>query len=192
MEGNRSQMEFGKILSALGLGPKTLDQARGTLAEAANTLSSVNALFTAAGLNLEQMLAAGPDSLKAHLAGLSAKDAELATAQAKVAELEGMLVARSSEVITEKGRADVAVSFLTEIGFVPAATVTGADAKAAFDSHVKQAAALELAKTGHKPVAEVPPPAPGKPATTAETPPLFGLAKVEAAFRAQSAKAAAR
>jgi hypothetical protein len=171
---------------------KTLEEFRAQVAAAKASAEQVATLFTTASLDLDALLAAGPDSLKLHLAGLSAKDSELATAQAKVAELEGMLVARSSEVITEKGRAYVAVSFLTEIGFVPAATVTGADAKAAFDSHVKQAAALELAKTGHKPVAEVPPPAPGKPATTAETPALFGLAKVEAAFRAQSAKAAAR
>ena len=63
-------MSLSSVLSALGLAPKTLTEARGTLDTSKATLESVAALFTTAGLNLEAFLGAGPESLKAHLASL--------------------------------------------------------------------------------------------------------------------------
>jgi hypothetical protein len=182
-------MTFSAILSALGLGPKTLDQARGSLAEAATTLNNVNALFTAAGLNLETMLAAGPDALKAHIDALSAKDAELAAAQAKVKELEGKVTTIAAESAAASAKFS-AVSAALELVGITAATKPE-QFSAVLEAHVKQAAAIELAKTGHKPVADVTPTPPGK--TQAIDPTLTGLARVEAHFKVQaSAKSAGK
>lgn len=145
-------MNFASVLSALGLAPKTLPQATAALEQAKGTFDSVNALFTAAGLNLDTMLAAGPDSLKAHIAGVSAKDGELAAAQGAIKDLEGKLQLAISVGSEHKARADSTVSVLTAIGFVPVATSKPEDFTAALDAHVKKAAALELAKAGHPPV----------------------------------------
>lgn len=134
---------------------KTLEQSRAQLAAAKASAEAVAALFTSAGLDLDALIAAGSDSLKAHLASLSAKDGELAAAQAKVTELEGKITAANAQQTTTAAQLSSTVSLLTDIGFVPVATSTGTDAKAAFEAHVKKAAALELAKTGHAPIGEV-------------------------------------
>ena len=63
-------MSLSTVLASLGLKPKNLEEARNAIEPARATLDNVNALFAAAGLNLETLLAAGPESLKAHLASL--------------------------------------------------------------------------------------------------------------------------
>jgi hypothetical protein len=143
-------MTFTALLSALGLGPKTLPQAQATLETAKATFDSVNALFASAGLNLETMLAAGPDSLKAHIASVSAKDGELATAQAEILRLKGAVDQAGQQISSANAKVTAAESVLTAIGVK--ADTKPEDFKALLDSHVKQQAALELAKTGHKPI----------------------------------------
>jgi hypothetical protein len=63
-------MSLSSVLSALGIKPKNLEEARLTIEPARASLESVAALFTTAGLNLEAFLGAGPESLKAHLASI--------------------------------------------------------------------------------------------------------------------------
>jgi hypothetical protein len=182
-------MKFSAILSALGFAPKTLPQATATLETAAATFAQVDTLFTSAGLNLETMLAAGPDALKAHLDGLSAKDGELAAAQAKVKELEGKVTTITAESSAANAKFSTVTTALASVGIT--AATKPEEFSAALDAHVKQAAAIELSKTGHKPVADVPPPPPGK--TQTIDPTLTGLARVEAHFKAQaSAKSAGK
>jgi hypothetical protein len=155
-------MKFSELLSAIGLAPKTLDQAKATIDTAKPALDSVASLFAAAGLDLDTMLAAGPDSLKAHLASLTAKDAELATAQAKVFALEASLTATGTELTDLKGaHAQLTVThsgLCQSINFT--ADAKGADGKPlafadAFKSHVAKEAAMLLAKDGRPPVAHV-------------------------------------
>lgn len=138
-------MKISALLPLL-FAPKTLDQAKGTLATAATTLESVSAMFTAAGLDMEQMLAVGQDALKAHIASVSANDAELATAQSNVKDLEAKLTAA-------KARATACEALLATIG---ATADTKPEAFAGLlETHVKTSAAAELAKTGHAPVGHV-------------------------------------
>jgi hypothetical protein len=145
-------MTFSAVLSLFGLAPKTLPQAQAAFETVKGTLDSVNALFVAAGLNLEQMLTAGPDALKAHIASVSAADGALATAQTKVTDLEGKLNAANQRV-------EASSALLTAIGAT--AETKPEDFKALLATHVKEQAALELAKTGHNPVAIQPATTPG-------------------------------
>ena len=148
---------LSQILAALGIAPKTLPQATETLGQAKTTLDSVAALFTAAGLNLEQMLAAGPDSLKAHLESIDNSD-ELAEA---LQENEKLSTKLESETKLLNGAIDKIDGFVACFGAVGLAVDARAaakpeDFKSAFEAHVKKAATLELSKTGHPP-AHVPP-----------------------------------
>jgi chromosome segregation ATPase len=81
-------MTISALLSALGLAPKNLPEAAAKLTPAKQTLDSVAALFTAAGLDLDAMLATGPDALKAHLDSLGESAKALADAQARATGLE--------------------------------------------------------------------------------------------------------
>ena len=128
-------MNISKLLTALGIRPKDLEQANAALVPAKATLDSVNALFTNAGLNLEQMLEAGADSLKLHIDALGNADESLADALLEVERLEGELEQSKSDLLT-------ASAVVAEIGLAP-----GGDLKAAFADHVKKAAAIELAKS---------------------------------------------
>lgn len=145
-------MKLSDILAKVGLAPKNLNEAREIIEPAKATLDSVAALFAAAGLDLDTMLAAGPDSLKAHLDGLSAKDAELATAQASVTDLTAKLETANNEATVAKEAAAAASNVFSVIGFQPEA---GTDIKPAFEKHVSLRAAELLAKTGTPPLANV-------------------------------------
>lgn len=151
-------MKISDFLALFSAQPKTLDQAKGTLDASKGFADSVSSLFAAAGLDLDKMLAAGPDSLKAHIDSFKAADEQLAKANEaiakhgeEVAKLNQSLVAASDEV---KKFSEVFAS----IGYVAA---DGADMKESFHAHVKQQAALELAKIGHPPVQKVDPNATG-------------------------------
>lgn len=138
-------MKLSDILSKLGFAPKDLEQARTAMEPAKATLELVGTLFANAGLNLDQMLEAGPDALKAHLDAMNAADEKLAAALERCDELKA-----ENEAVKA---ASVALGEAFEsVGFKPTA---GADVKAAFADHVKKAAALELAKAGHPPVKAV-------------------------------------
>lgn len=143
-------MKFSEVLAAVGLAPKTLPQAKETLDGARAQLDSVNALFTAAGLPLEQMLATGPDSLKAHLASLDKS--------ADVTRLTGELATLTDEVTAANGRLEVAGKQLlalngiaSTIGLKVEASTKGEDITKAFADHTAKATTLALAKTGHPP-----------------------------------------
>lgn len=137
-------MDLSNLLAAFRSKPKTLPQAQVTLDEAGATLGKIEALFSAAGLDMQAMLAAGPDSLKAHLDSLRAEDSKAAQAEAKVADLETQLTA-------VKGQLGAADAIFAAIGMTSG---DGAEVmRSKFDAHVKSQAALELSKAGHPPVA---------------------------------------
>jgi hypothetical protein len=168
------------LRAAFGLAPKTLDQARGTL-ESAFT-AQVEALFASAGLNLEQLLAAGPESLKAHIASLddSTELAEALQENERISAELTQLQTQNAKLQTDSAAVNAALS-ATGITFAKPEEFA-----AALSAHISKATTLELAKSGHPPVPHVEPP-PAKPgATTPEGTPLTGLAKVQAAFRAEA------
>lgn len=142
-------MKLSDLFTALGIAPKTLPQAKETIDTTKATLDSVAALFTAAGLNLEQMLEAGPDSLKAHLE-LIDTSAELTEAlaandalTAEKASLGETLVQRDSTLLA-------CTEAFTAIGLAGITNRTpGAEVKSAFDAHVAKQVTLANAKIGH-------------------------------------------
>lgn len=170
---------FSKILSALGVAPKTLPQATETLGEAKNTLDSVAALFTAAGLNLEQMLAAGPDALKAHLESIDNTE-ELAAALQENERIEAELAADHATIEALNANLAGHTEILTMIGIpAPSALSDPTKIKTAFETHVSKQTTLALAKTGHPP-AHVPAAEPTASAPTSDA----DLAKEYQAMRA--------
>lgn len=143
--------KFSDLLATIGLAPKTLPQAKETIDSAKATLDSVAALFTAAGLNLETMLAAGPDALKAHLDSLDNAE-ELATALGEAKRLEALLTATDTKLKDAVCQIAAANTILSEIGLSPLASgLTPEKAKEAFSAHVSKQTTLALAKTGHPP-----------------------------------------
>jgi hypothetical protein len=167
---------------------KNLLEAKSQLDSAKASAEQVAALFTAAGLDLDALLAAGPDSLKAHLEGLAGDDEALATALLEVEQLEAKVETVTAEAAAANAKFSAVSSVFPVVGVTN--ETTPEQYGAIFADHVKKAAALELAKTGHAPVAEVTPAALGKPAID---PSLHGLARVEAHFKAQAAaKSAAK
>lgn len=144
-----------KLLAAAGIDLETLFKSgdvnalKAKLAGTAVAPDDVQKLFANAGLDLSAMLKAGPDSLKVHLDSLAESDAELATAIKEVARLESELGAKAV-------RLEAASAVITAIGLNPDAAVNAETAKIAFDAHVKKAAALEMAKSGHPPVNDIP------------------------------------
>lgn len=150
-------LKISDILAAIGVKPRTLDQASQPLGQSQAALGEVVALFTAAGLDLDAMRAAGPDSLKAHIEAVSAKDAELAAATERLAALSSEKQDADDALavaLEDLARAD---SMFAAVGFEFTAESKPEDFAAAFQSHVKQAAAVSLAKTGTPPVAAVAP-----------------------------------
>lgn len=154
------------LLSALGIAPKTLPQARETIDASRAFAESVNALFTAAGLNLEQLLAAGPDSLKAHLDSLD-NSAELADALTEIARYDEELGSAQEQLSALSSQLSAFQAIASTIGVPDLATVsTPPEAiAAAFTEHIHKATTLALAQTGHPPVVHIP--ADAEPAATA-------------------------
>jgi hypothetical protein len=149
------------LKAAFGLSPKTLAQATGTIADAQAALNSVEALFSAAGLDLPAMLAAGPDSLKAHLAsldqaeGIKALELRASGAEAKVTEITGQLATEQTAHGVTAEALKVHAAALKSVGFDAAAKDKDGkpvEFSAAFKSHVAQEATLLLAKDGRPPV----------------------------------------
>ena len=142
--------KFSDLLAAIGLAPKTLPQANETLATAKSTLDSVAALFTSAGLNLEQMLAAGPDALKAHLESVDNTEELAETLQEveaydqKLGEAQASLTALNSQLSTFN-------SSFAALGIQTPLTAKPDEIKTAFEAHVAKQTTLALAKTGHPP-----------------------------------------
>ncbi len=141
-----------KLFARFSSAPKTLPQATETLGEAKATLDSVAALFTAAGLNLEQILAAGPDALKAHIDSID-NATELAEALQENERLEAAFAAAGQERDAFKASLDAAFEVCKTIGLSSGvgAFADAAAFKTSFDAHVSKQATLALAKTGHPP-----------------------------------------
>lgn len=157
-------MTISAILSAIGIAPKNLPQASETLATAKSTLEQVSAMFAAANLNLDQMLAGGLDSLRAHIASVD-NSAEVTTLTDKVTTLTAAataaattIAAQSKAIEGHNATISTAKALLVSVGFTnDIATAKAEDVKAAFADHTKKAAALELQKAGHAPVATIDP-----------------------------------
>lgn len=148
-------MSLSSVLSALGLAPKTLTEARGTLDTSKATLESVAALFTTAGLNLEAFLGAGPESLKAHLASLD-NAAQVAALSIELASAKSALETTAGEVASLEASLAARTSILSTLGIAEMQSADTPEAiKAAFTAHVAKATTLALAKTGHPPVHHV-------------------------------------
>lgn len=191
-------MKFSEVVAAIktGLAPKTLDQAKASIATAQPALDSISALFAAANLDLDAMLAAGPDSLKAHIETLFAKDGELATVQEKASELE----AANARLTTQKATAETALATANgQISALHASIGFKADAKdkdgkvldfkTAFTAHVAKEAALVLAKDGRPPVQH----AGGKdPKEVVKDPNAKGRDRYQADFHAQALRLTGR
>lgn len=148
-------MSLSSVLSALGLAPKTLTEARGTLDTSKATLESVAALFTTAGLNLEAFLAAGPESLKAHLASID-NAGQVASLSLELASAKSALETRAGEVASLEASLAARTSVLSTLGIAELQTADTPEAiKSAFAAHVAKQTTLALAKTGHPPVAHI-------------------------------------
>lgn len=121
---------------------KTLDQAKTNSTAAKAKVEAVAQLFENAGLDVDAILSAGPDSLKAHLATIGATDAQLAEA-------------KTALTVTQAN-----VSTLTETITKNTATITTQAAKITELESAKTTAvavAVEmLAKAGHVVVKETP------------------------------------
>ena len=148
-------MKFSALLAALGLAPKTLTEARGTLDTSKATLESVAALFTTAGLNLEAFLGAGPESLKAHLASLD-NAGQVASLSLELASAKSALETTAGEVASLEASLASRTAILSTLGIAELQTADTPEAiKAAFTAHVAKQTTLALAKTGHPPVAHI-------------------------------------
>jgi len=141
----------------------SLAAARETIEQSRQTLDSVNALFTAAGLNLEQMLAAGPDALKAHLASLDQADT-VATLQAQLdanatelTRLADTLKAEQTAHSVTTAALQTHADLLATIGFQPDPQAKPEAVKTAFAAHVEKRAAALLAQDGRPPVDHIAP-----------------------------------
>jgi len=86
--------------------PKTLDQARATFGEAKSALDRISALFTSAGLNLDDLLAKGDTALKDYVTELNNK---VTTAEAKAVEAER----NRAEAVAKAGESAVQVTALS-------------------------------------------------------------------------------
>lgn len=155
-------MQISSLLTALGIAPKTLPQALDQIAPARAQLDSIAALFTAAGLPLEEMLAAGPESLKAHLASLdqsetiAALTAEKSDLAAQLEAASSKLQAHSSDLQAASSQLQAFSSIASTLGIPATDTPPTAEAiDTAFKSHIAQAASTLLAKDGRPPVAHV-------------------------------------
>jgi hypothetical protein len=148
-------MSLSSVLSALGLAPKTLTEARGTLDTSKATLESVAALFTTAGLNLEAFLGAGPESLKAHLASID-NAAQVAALSLELASAKSALETTAGEVACLEASLAARTFVLSTLGIAELQTADTPEAiKTAFAAHVAKQTTLALAKTGHPPVAHI-------------------------------------
>ena len=152
-------MKFSELLAKVGLAPKNLGEAAEIIEPAKATLDSVANLFASANLDLDTMLAAGPDSLKAHIDSFSGDAAALDEAIAKNAELE---------VDFAEARALTEAAIARSESFGSAAQAAGIDVteevladpaalKQAFTTRATAQAQELLAASGHATLEEVGP-----------------------------------
>lgn len=156
-------MKLSALLALVGIAPKNPDEARAVREASKMKLEEFAAMFSAAGLDAEQLLAAGPDSLKAHLVSLDQKETiaalEQQVAQAATARdtLNAQLSTLNSDLDVTRAALDAHKDLLAATGFKAEASAKPEELKAAFAAHVARAATAKLATLGHPPVAEVQP-----------------------------------
>lgn len=203
------QLLFG-AKSAAAPELKNLEQARTSLALAQANGEKVVSLFTAAGLDLEAIMAKGDNGLKDHLASLSPAPAQLTAEHPEVAALITAATGPLNEQITtltgqlstansanEAGgialkaataRADLFTTALATAGIKPVAAdpkagLTAAEITTAIEARVSTKAGELTATLGQPPVVSAPPADNSKPAAAKTE--LKGLARTQAAFAAQ-------
>ena len=115
--------------------------------------TGVSALFATAGLDLPALLASGPDSLKAHLDGLTVKAEEFSALTTQLAETGEKLKASEGQVA---GLGEMVAHVTTALALPLAADTKPEQLKTAFESYVAKQTTLALAKSGHPPVADLP------------------------------------
>lgn len=162
--------------------PKTLDQARATFGEAKSALDKVGAMFAAASLDFDALLAQGDTALKDFIAGLNAKvtAAEAASLEAKNAFVtsEAKVVAAEAKSAEALAKVETLNSLLGSVGFKPAevkgkegAAATAEEQAAAlqhaFKSHISGAVTQQLQELG-QPSAKLPGSSPSTNATSAD------------------------
>jgi hypothetical protein len=149
-------MKFSDLTAALGLTPKTLTEARGTLDASKATLASVVEMFSVAGLDLDTLLAAGPDALKAHLDALAADDDTLAEVLLECERLETELATSAAAALQASAQLSTFGELFATLGVADLATAPTAEAlQKSFSDHVAKQVTLALAKTGHPPVQHI-------------------------------------
>jgi hypothetical protein len=183
---------------------KTLDQARTIITALRASIEKIGAKFAAASLDLDAHMELGDDSLKTALTAAEGKgSAELATATARIATLETDLAAQQAEALGFKNDLVAAKASLNSVTaenslFKGALAAKGVKIEATADNPLSQAsietaldtrislkAREQLARHGINDPLPVDPAADSsKPA--AQRSELKGLARVEAAFKAQS------
>jgi hypothetical protein len=125
-------------------------------AHIAGTSAPIAALFTAAGLDLPALLAAGPDSLKAHLDSVAGSDEAMAEALLENERLDGELATLALANSTLNGTVAGYTELFGTLGLAATAAPDAAAIKSAFESHIAKATTVALAKTGHPPVHHIP------------------------------------
>ena len=142
------------LLATFTLPPKTLDQARATVDSSKAFAQSVTDLFSNAGLDLDTLLAAGPESLKAHLASLDNAE-QIKSLTAQLATAQAAIDAKAGEVAAAAARATALEAIPAALGLPVAAAADAAAVAAALDTHVAKQVVLANAKAGHPPVQQI-------------------------------------
>lgn len=147
-------MKISDFLASLVSAPKTLESAKASVSESKTKLTEINAMFEAAGLKLDDLLAAGPDALKAHIESFKGAEEQLAKANEVISAHAEEVDALNASLAEASNEAQELGAVLASIGYVAA---DGDDVKESFAAFIKKQAATELAKIGHPPVAQVDP-----------------------------------
>jgi hypothetical protein len=130
--------------------PKTLDLARATLTDARSCLDKIGAMFTAAALDLDALLAKGDNALKEFVTELNTK---VTTAEASVTEANGKVTAAEAKVVAAENKVSALNSQISafgllfaSIGFKPAEVKGTGDAAPTAE---QQATALQESFKAH-------------------------------------------
>lgn len=150
-------MKLSDLFSAFTARPKNFEAASATLAEANTFAASVNALFTTAGLNLETLLAAGPESLKAHLDGLTVKAEQFTALETELSKARGEIAQHIADATATEATLAAFTGIFSAIGISSAVPPTAESVKTAFETHVAKQVTLANAKAGHPPVHHIDP-----------------------------------
>jgi hypothetical protein len=191
MRAKATRMKFlANLFGTQSADAKTLDQSRAQLASAKTSAEQVAALFTTAGIDLDALLAAGPDALKTHIAEVSASVLQTvkATYDAAIQASAAVETKLRGELATATNATTTILAALSENGVKPEAGKPIAEAlPAALTARISVKARELLAATGGPLLDDVAAADATKPGAKTD-PQLTGQAKVRAYFKAQAAK----